>query len=84
MTRCAHPVGVLIVAAVLSEGCLRPLCQQDLGADVAVTGGSSAEHGAQGHFAEGRGSARHGERRRLVPEVREGNKIMNDMLSFHQ
>lgn len=69
---------------MLGEGCLRPLSQEDLGADVAVTGGPSAEHRAQGHFAEGGGAARHGERRRLVPEIREGNKIMNDyMLSFH-
>lgn len=39
-----HPVGVLIVAAVLGERCFRPLSQEDLGADVAVTGGPSPEH----------------------------------------
>lgn len=64
-----HPVGVLIVAAVFGEGCIPPLSQQDLGADVAVTGGPSPEHRAQGHLTERRGAARHGERG-LVPEVR--------------
>lgn len=56
-----HPVTVLIVAAVLSEGCVAPLCQEDLGADVAVGGGLSPRGRAQGHVTEGRGAARHGE-----------------------
>lgn len=68
-----HPVGVLIVAAVLGERRFRPLSQEDLGADVAVTGGPSPEHGALRHLAERRGAAAHGEGR-LVPEVTRGKK----------
>lgn len=75
LSRGAHPVSVLIVAAVLGERCFRPLSQEDLGADVAVTGGPSAEHGAQGHLTERGGAARHGEGR-LVPEVRAVKSVM--------
>lgn len=75
VSRGAHPVSVLIVAAVLGERCFRPLSQEDLGADVAVTGGPSAEHGAQGHLTERGGAARHREGR-LVPEVRAVKSIM--------
>lgn len=70
ITHSSHPVGVLIVAAVLGERCFPPLSQEDLGADVAVTSGPSPEHRAQGHLTEGRRAAGHGERR-LVPEVSE-------------
>lgn len=74
LTHSTHPVGVLIVAAVLREGCFPPLSQEDLGADIAVTSGPSPEHRAQGHLAERRGAARHGERG-LVPEVRGKNNV---------
>lgn len=82
VTRGAHPVGVLIVAAVLGEGCFRPLGEEDLGTDVAVTGGPSPDHRPQGHLTERRGAARHRERR-LVPEVREKkNKFMTTFFHF--
>ena len=64
-----HPVCVLIVAAVLGEGCFPPLSQEDLGADVAVTRGPSPAHRAQGHLTEGWGVAGNREGG-LVPEVR--------------
>lgn len=60
-----HPVGVLVVAAVLSEGTFCPLSQEDLGADIAVAGGATAEDGAQRHLTEG-GAERRG---RLVPQM---------------
>lgn len=47
-----NPVGVLVVAAVLGEGTLCPLSQEDLGANVAVTGGATAEDGTQRHVTE--------------------------------
>ena len=68
-TYSTHPVGILIVVAVLGEGRLPPLSQEDLGADVAVRRGPSPEHRAQRHLTERRRMARHGERR-LEPEVR--------------
>lgn len=58
--RAPYPVGVLVVAAVLSEGGLAPLGQQDLGADVPVHC-RLTHHGAGGHFIAGRGAARHDE-----------------------
>lgn len=38
MSVTCYPVAVLVVPAVVSEGCLPTLGQQDLGADVAVGG----------------------------------------------
>lgn len=50
-----HPVGVLVVAAVLREGTFCALSQEDLGANVAVTGGAAAEDGTQRHVTGGGG-----------------------------
>lgn len=47
-----HPVGVFIVAAVLSEWSFCPLSQEDLGADVTVTYGPSPQHRSQRHVTE--------------------------------
>lgn len=63
----AHPVGVLIIAAVLGEGCFPALGQKNLSADVAVRGGPSPKRRAQGHLTERRGATRHSERG-LEPE----------------
>lgn len=48
-----HPVGVLVVAAVLGEGTFCPLSQEDLGANVPVTGGPTAKDGTQRHVTGG-------------------------------
>jgi len=58
--RAPYPVGVLVVAAVLGEGGLAPLGQQDLGADVPVHG-RLPHHGAGRHFITGGGAAGHHE-----------------------
>lgn len=55
-----YPVGVLVVAAVLGEGRLAPLGQQDLGADVPVQR-RLPHHGARGHLIAAGGAAGHDE-----------------------
>lgn len=68
-----HPVGVLVVAAVLGEGTFCPLSQEDLGANVAMTGGPTAEDGTQRHVTGGDRQGRWGPELLLLPPLSHKN-----------
>lgn len=49
-----YPERILVVLAMLHEGAMHPLRQQDLGADVAMGGGLAGHRVCQGHVPQGR------------------------------